>query len=138
MWSYMKKTENFINCLNVLKTADFELAKENEIYRMGVIGQFDLTFELGWKALKEVMRLHGVNDAQTGSPREVLMLGSKIGFIDDPAVWLLMLKKRNMFSHIYDSSELDETLLLIKNSFIPAFETMGSTLFKKLAEAEES
>lgn len=47
----MKKMDNFLNCLNVLKQADFSLATENEIYRTGIIGQFNLTFELAWKAL---------------------------------------------------------------------------------------
>lgn len=39
----MKKLDNFNNCLNVLKSADFELANDNEIYRTGVIGQFNIT-----------------------------------------------------------------------------------------------
>ena len=46
----MKKLENFSNCLNVLKNADFDLADNNDIYRTGVIGQFNLT----WKALQEI------------------------------------------------------------------------------------
>ena len=46
----MKKLENFSNCLNVLKNADFDLADNNDIYRTGVIGQFNLTIELAWKA----------------------------------------------------------------------------------------
>ena len=49
----MKKLDNFSNCLSVLKNADFKLAENNEIYRTGVIGQFNLTFELAWKALQE-------------------------------------------------------------------------------------
>lgn len=50
----MKKLENFLNCLNVLKNADFDLADNNDIYRTGVIGQFNLTIELAWKALQEI------------------------------------------------------------------------------------
>ena len=50
----MKKLENFSNCLNVLKNADFDLADNNDIYRIGVIGQFNLTIELAWKALQEI------------------------------------------------------------------------------------
>ena len=46
----MKKLENFSNCLN----ADFDLADNNDIYRTGVIGQFNLTIELAWKALQEI------------------------------------------------------------------------------------
>lgn len=34
----MKKLDNFCNCLEVLKNADFDLADNNDIYRTGVIG----------------------------------------------------------------------------------------------------
>ena len=46
----MKKLDNFSNCLTILRNADFKLADNNDIYRTGVIGQFNLTFELAWKA----------------------------------------------------------------------------------------
>jgi len=117
----MKKLDNFSNCLTVLKNADFKLADDNEIYRTGVIGQFNLTFELAWKALQEILRLHGAAGAETGSPREILQLGYKLGFVNDAAVWLLMLKKRNTAVHIYNEKEIDEMILLIRDSFIPAF-----------------
>ena len=133
----MKKLDNFSNCLTVLKNADFKMADNNEIYRTGVIGQFNLTFELAWKALQEVMKLHGVIDAQTGSPREILQLGYKLGFVDDAQVWLLMLKKRNTSVHIYNQEEIDEMLLLIRDSFLPAFLELEKTLKNKLQEAEE-
>lgn len=133
----MKKLDNFSNCLTVLKNADFKMADNNEIYRTGVIGQFNLTFELAWKALQEVMKLHGVIDAQTGSPREILQLGYKLGFVDDAQVWLLMLKKRNTSVYIYNQEEIDEMLLLIRDSFLPAFLELERTLKNKLQEAEE-
>ena len=62
----MKKLDDFSNCLSVLKNADFKLAENNEIYRTGVIGQFNLTFELAWKALQEVLKLHGAAGIQIG------------------------------------------------------------------------
>ena len=132
----MKKLENFSNCLNVLKNADFKVAENDDIYRTGIIGQFNLTFELSWKALQEVLRLHGAEEASTGSPREILQLGYKFGFIDDCAVWLMMLKKRNTSIHIYNEDEIDEILLLIRDSFIPAFVVLEKTLQNKLKEAE--
>lgn len=133
----MKKLDNFSNRLNVLKNADFELANENEIYRTGVIGQFNLTFELAWKALQAVLREHGAEGADTGSPREILQLGYKLGFVDDSAVWLTMLKKRNTSVHIYDENEVDEMLLLIRDSFTPAFIALEKLLRKKAAEIED-
>lgn len=133
----MKKLDNFSNCLNVMKKADFEFAGDNEIYRTGIIGQFNLTFELAWKALKDILQLHGVNGSETGSPREILRLGYQSGFIDDSDVWLAMLKKRNTSVHIYDEDEIDEMLLLIHNSFIPAFVILEDTLKKKLNQIED-
>ena len=133
---FMKKLDNFTNCLDILAKADFKFAETNDIYRTGIIGQFNLTFELAWKALQEIMRMHGVEDAATGSPREILQLGYKIGFIDDPEVWLLMLKKRNTSVHIYNEDEIDEMIMLIRDSFIPAFTVLKETLHKKLEEAE--
>ena len=131
----MKKLDNFSRCLDVLKHADFEHADIDEIYRTGVIGQFNLTFELAWKALQAVLRVHGAEGAETGSPREILQLGYKTGFIDDSAVWLAMLKKRNSLTHIYSEDEADELLLLIRDSFIPALLTLERTLKEKLDEA---
>ena len=132
---FMKRLENFSNCLSVLKNADFKLAETNDIYRTGIIGQFNLTFELAWKALQEIMNLHGVEGASTGSPREILQLAYKIGFLNDSAVWLLMLKKRNTSVHIYNE---DEMIMLIRDSFLPAFTELEQILKEKLNEAESS
>lgn len=51
-------------------------------------------------------------------------------------VWLTTLKKRNNLGHIYNEDEIDEMLLLIRDSFIPAFVVLENTLRKKLGEAE--
>jgi nucleotidyltransferase substrate binding protein (TIGR01987 family) len=130
----MKKFDNFSNCLAVLEQADFEKANDNDIYRTGVILYFDRTFEHAWKALQAVMRLHGVSAADTGSPREILQLGYQFGFVGDADTWLVMLKKRNVSVHIYNEDEIDELLLLIRDSFIPAFEKLRQTLSEKLEE----
>lgn len=132
----MKKLDNFSNCLAILKSADFKLADNNEIYRTGIIGQFNLTFELAWKALQETLKLHGVEEASTGSPREILQLGYKVGFVSDSSVWLLMLKKSNTSVHIYNEDEIDEMILLIRDTFLPAFTILEETLKAKLKEVE--
>lgn len=133
----MKKIDNFSKYLTILKDADFKLAETNDIYRTGIIGQFNLTFELAWKAIQEIMKLHSVTEAAIGSPREILQLGYKIGFIHDSAVWLLMLKKRNTSVHIYNEEEIDEMIMLIRDSFLPAFSALEETLRNKLNEVED-
>ena len=76
----MKQLDDFSDRLMILKNADFRLTDYDDIYRMGVMGLFDQTFFLAWKALQEI--------------------------------------------------------LLIRDSFIPAFVVLEKTLREKLAEAE--
>ncbi len=133
----MKKLDNFSNCLGDLKEANFTMADNDVIYRTGVIGQFNLSFELAWKALQAALRLHGVDGAETGSPREILQLGYKTGFINDDSVWLTMLKKRNTIVHVYNEDEASEMLLLIRDSFIPALSDLENTLYEKIKGVEE-
>jgi nucleotidyltransferase substrate binding protein (TIGR01987 family) len=132
----MKKFENFSNCLKVLKKADFEQALESEIYRTGIIAQFGLTFELSWKALQEVLRIHGVEGADVGSPREILQLAYKVGFISDSDAWLLMLKKRNISVYVYNEEEADELVSLIRDSFISTFTVLEDKLKDKIANTD--
>ena len=87
-------------------------------------------------------RARGMNtersDIDIESPREILQCAYKIGFINDPEVWLLMLKKRNTSVHICNEEEVDEMIMLIRDSFIPAFTVLKDTLVKKLEEAESN
>lgn len=134
----MKKIDNFSASLDALKTADFEQAKESVIYRTGIVGQFNLTFELAWKALQAVLRTHHVGGAETGSPLSILKLAYRTGFISDSEVWILMHRKRNVAIHEYSEEDIDALLILIRDSFIPAFETLLHTLVEKEAEAESN
>ena len=133
----MRKLDNFSSGLAVLKRADFTAAYDNEFYRAGVIANFNITFELAWKALQEVLRLEGVEQAVTGAPRDILKLGYRFGLIDDIAVWLLMLESRNIAIHVYNEAEADKLLILIRDSFINTFTSLESKLCEKLNAIQE-
>jgi len=128
----MKKYESFANCLTVLERADHMMAKKNEIYRMGVIGQFNLTFELAWKSLKEVLELYGVAEAATGSPREIFKAAYKLGWLSDEKIWLDMLKKRNIAIHVYDEDRALLVMEAIFTSYITALQALREELQKRL------
>ena len=134
----MKKYDNYVNSLEVLKKADFNRSPDDEIYRMGIIGQFQFTFELAWKALQEVLQMHAVSLAGSGSPREILKAGYEFGFVEDSETWLLMLKKRNISTHVYNEEEADELVVLIRDSFLPAFLRLSDVLSTKIQELEEN
>ena len=44
-----------------------------------------------------------------------------------------MLKKRNVSVHIYNEDEVDELVILIRDSFIPEFTALEETLREKVA-----
>ena len=128
--SVMKKFDAFAKCLDVLLKSNAN--STDEIYRMGIIGQFHLTFELSWKALREVLLLHGVNEAASGSPREILKAAFKFRFISDEELWLEMLKRRNETIHIYNAALAEEFVALIFGKYIAAFTTLREELSRRL------
>lgn len=132
----MKKIDNFSRCLDVLKGANVQKARQDEIYRMGLIGQFHLSFELGWKALQAVLLGHGVQEAATGSPREIFRLGYRVGFLREETVWLDMLRSRNLSVHIYNEAEANELAVRVLSSYLPALEGLLAVLEEKAAEIE--
>ena len=130
----MKKYDNYVKCLTVLSNADRQKSLVDEIYRIGIIGQFNLTFELAWKALKETLEFHGVNLAIKGSPREILKSAFSIGFLSDEDIWLDMLKKRNISIHIYDENAAIELVNLIFDNYIAAFVNLKDLLHERNTE----
>ena len=129
----MTKLDNFSNSLAVLQRADKEIALRDDIYRMGVIGQFNLTFELAWKAIKETLLLYGISAAKTGSPREVLKEGYAAGILTNADTWIEMMMRRNTSIHVYDYDKALELIELIFSTFIPAFASLLDTLRQKIA-----
>lgn len=132
----MQKFENFVNCFQVLKNSNRQMAMTDEIYRTGVIGQFSLTFEQMWKTLQEVMRAHAINEAENGSPREILKAGYKFSFLDNEEIWLQMLKDRNSAMHIYDEEAFVGVLNRVYDSYIDTFGRFAEKMRVKIQEIE--
>lgn len=99
---------------------------------MGVIWHFNLTFELAWKAIKEILQFHGVNDFKTGSPREILKAAYSINFLNDGEIWLDMLKNRNSIVHIYDENADLELCQKIFDNYIAALVNLHELLTEKI------
>lgn len=102
-----------------------------------MVRQFQLTFELAWKALKFVLEQDGVGGAEIGSARDILKLSVATGFLKDENIWLLMLKKCSRSAYLYNEEDIDALMILIKDSFIPAFKKLEKFLLAKQLEIEE-
>ena len=130
----VKKFDAFAKSLAVLSKSNRETT--DEIYRMGIIGQFHLTFELSWKALREILLLHGVSEAASGSPREIIKAGYQFHFPDDENLWLDMLKRHNLTTHIYNEQFADELVALIFGKYIAALENLRDELNQRLESVQ--
>lgn len=130
----VKKLDAFAKSLAVLSKSN--RATTDEIYRMGIIGQFHLTFELSWKALREILLLHGVSEAASGSPREIIKAGYQFHFLNDENLWLDMLKLRNLTTHVYNEDIADELVALIFEKYIAALENLRDELNQRLESVQ--
>ena len=116
----MKKFENYIANLNVLKRANEENL-ENDFIVGGIIDKFFLQFELGWKVLKELLRYEGCSVGNSGSPREIIKEAYKMYDCIEEEVWLSMLRDRNDLTHISDGEQAQKLVNVILEKYIPAF-----------------
>ena len=130
----MKKLDNFSKSLNALKSADFELVNENEIYRMGVIGQFNLTFELAWKVLQAVLEEHGRLMDRIGSLRMVIKTAYQCGMISDCEGWLELLETRNILAHTYNDEQVLNAIRDVKAIHLSLFQDLKREIDEKWME----
>lgn len=74
----------------------------NPLFVDAAIQRFEFCVELAWKSLRVVLaRDHGV---EVASPKPALQEAYRLHLIDDEAVWLDMLRDRNLSSHTYRES----------------------------------
>lgn len=105
------KYENFFEALKRLNEMNvaYKKAKGGEyedMARDALIQRFEFTFELAWKSLKEFLIYSGYIEATT--PRSILELAYREGFIDNEAVWVAMMTDRNLTSHVYKEEQAEE------------------------------
>ena len=132
----MKKYDNYVSHLNVLKQADKEQL-DNAFIISGIIDKFSIQFELGWKVLKELLRYEGRGEANSGSPREILKTAFELYDFVDEELWLAMLKDRNSMNHIYDGQAARDLVQTILERYIPAFQLLRTSIAERYAEQLE-
>lgn len=104
----------------------FSQAVENsdnldELSKEGLIQRFEYTFELAWKTIKDYLESKG---EIVKFPREVLKKAFQTEIINDGELWLQMLEKRNLMSHIYDEHVFNEIFALIKDVYFREIEKL--------------
>lgn len=125
--SYIKRFESFKKSFeNLSKAKDEDVS--NVFILSGIIMIFNITFDLAWKLLREVLKEEfGIIDFPSGSPKETLKKAASVSLISDEN-WFDMLLDRNDLTHDYDYELAKEKYNKIINNYIPIFESLKNKI----------
>jgi nucleotidyltransferase substrate binding protein (TIGR01987 family) len=87
----------------------------------GLVGLYEICFEQAWKAMKELLEMHGYEEGATGSPKMILKTAYKSGMIQDEDLWLQALQERNNVAHSYNHNIAIGIVRLAKSEFYNMF-----------------
>ena len=124
---WKQRFQNFERAFLFLKKAS-QLSYYDELQRAGFIRSFEFTFRLSWKTLEDFLQVQGV-EAQY--PREVIKQAFSTKLIEDGALWIEMLDKRNQLTHTYNEEQAMNAVYIIKEKYFSLLEQVYNTLKKK-------
>lgn len=116
--------EQFGQALTRLEEALARSPEHDDIVIDATIQRFEFTIELCWKSLKKKLASEGI---ETTTPRTTLQQAYVANWIDNEAIWLEMLKDRNLTSHTY--REEQAKLIYAK---IPQYAQIMRTLYANM------
>ncbi len=132
---YMKKYENFIKSLaNLHKIYQVEVDPDDTIRMVGMTGLFTICFEQSWRAMKEYLAEEGWQEAESGSPRQIIKTAFEAGLITDGEGWLQAMRSRNLQTHTYNEEVALAVIKDTKEIFIPLFDDLEKSLKARMGE----
>jgi|SRR5690554_4384535 len=116
---WKQRFQNFSNAYNTFcKTLRrHEDAPNDEIIQMALVQAFEFTYELAWNVMKDYLENEGF--AEVKSVKQTIRTAFQAELITDAEEWMKMIQKRNLASHAYNQSILNETVEYIKVEFYP-------------------
>lgn len=90
-----------------------------DVIKKGIIQSFEITHELAWKLMQDILKWEGEVDIY-GS-KTASRLAFNRGLINHGEVWLEMVKSRNITVHTYDEAVLTEEFDKIIKAYLPLF-----------------
>ena len=125
---WKQRFENFNKSYTLL---DKYSKKEDlsELEQAGIIQFFEMTFELGWKVLKDYLESEGYI---VKSPRETIKQAFQIGLINDGYIWMEALTVMNLTTHTYDENLVNKLISDIIKIYFPELKLLHERLEKEL------
>ncbi len=117
----MKKYENFCAALENLKDIYRYEEPYDNVVLTGLVGLYEICFELAWKMMKEVLENQGYQESATGSPKMILKTAYQAGLIKEEEIWIRGLAARNNVAHAYNRLVALDIVHQTKDSFYEMF-----------------
>ena len=127
------KKENYHHAFMRLQAALRKDADVDDMYLDATIQRFEFCFELAWKLMKAVLEYDGI---EANSPRSCIREGWKQGLISNAEVWLEMMEKRNLSSHMYDENVVRKIYHDVKERYIDLLKSFDQTMNDWLRDTE--
>ncbi len=117
---WKQRFQNYEKAFKLLERT-LEIAEPSEAETGGIIQFYEMSFELGWKILKDYLTDQGFT---VKTPRQAIKQAFQIDLIKDGHVWMNALDDRNMTTHIYDESTAKKVLSAIRDKYFPALKQL--------------
>lgn len=98
-----------------------------ELEQAGLIQQFEISWELGWKTARDFLA-DGGSPVQTPTAANVIRGAFNISLIDDGDGWIAAMKARNAMAHVYDPTAFEAIGEAIVVRFAPLLHRLISRL----------
>jgi len=112
---WKQRFENYQSSLVELREA-VSIENPSKVERAGLIQLFEISFELAWKTLKDLLFYEGYD---VNSPRSSLRQAFAAGIITDGELWLRALDDRNLTTHTYNEEKAQHAIENIKEKYAP-------------------
>lgn len=126
---WKQRFQNYCRALDQL-TRFLDREELNELEEQGLIQSFEYNHELAWKTLKDFLVDRGVKDlfGSKDTSRAAFQAGLLGDSEEDGAIWMDMIKSRNLTSHTYNKDVTRKIVDAILNNYYAAFVTLRETL----------
>lgn len=119
--------ENAISSSQQLMKSQKFTAEDLNLFKAGVIQNFEFTYELCWKFMKRWLEANLPGSLEVGANRRQLFrYAAENGLIADSTVWFKYHELRNQTSHTYDVNVADEIFFAAPEFLLAAHQLLKS------------
>lgn len=129
---WKQRFQNFENAYQMFfRTLERQAAEpQDEIIQMALVQAFEFTYELAWNVMKDYLENDGYDEVNNA--KQTIRTAFRAELITDAEGWMEMIQKRNLASHTYNQTILEETVTFIKDEFFPLVRTLREDLKARL------